>query len=33
MTARLLARFVTECIALAIVGAAFGGPALLLLYR
>jgi hypothetical protein len=33
MTARLLARFATECLALAIVGAAFGGPALYLLYR
>jgi hypothetical protein len=32
MTARLLARFASECLSLAIVGAAFGGPALYLLY-
>jgi hypothetical protein len=29
---RLIARFLTECLALAIVGAAFGAPALFLLY-
>ncbi len=33
MTARLLARFMSECLALAIVGAAFGAPAVYLLYR
>ena len=33
MTARLLARFAAECLALAVVGAAFGAPALYLLDR